>query len=149
MAVIPFGLVGAITGHWLMSIDLAALSMIGFFGLSGIVVNDSIILVSFYKELKRRGHPWRDSIVNAACLRLRAVLLTSLTTIGGLTPLMFGTSVQAQFLIPINAPARRLHCVALPCPRQGDTGRRHGPGYRVPSRVRPPTPEARRLRKGE
>ena len=101
MAVIPFGLVGAILGHWLMGIDLTILSMFGFFGLSGIVVNDSIILVSFYKEMKLRGRPWRDSIVDAACYRLRAVLLTSLTTIGGLTPLMFETSVQAQFLIPM------------------------------------------------
>ena len=101
MSVIPFGLVGAVFGHWLMGINLTVLSMLGFFGLSGIVVNDSIILVSFYKELKGRGLPWRDSIVDAACLRLRAVLLTSLTTIGGLTPLMFETSVQAQFLIPM------------------------------------------------
>ena len=101
MAVIPFGLVGAIVGHWLMGINLTILSLFGFFGLSGIVVNDSIILVSFYKELKRRGFPWRNSIVDAACFRLRAVLLTSLTTIGGLTPLMFETSVQAQFLIPM------------------------------------------------
>ena len=101
MAVIPFGLVGAIFGHWLMGINLTILSMFGFFGLSGIVVNDSIILVSFYKELKRRGYPWRNSVVDAACFRLRAVLLTSLTTIGGLTPLMFETSVQAQFLIPM------------------------------------------------
>ena len=101
MAVIPFGLVGAVFGHWAMGIDLTILSMFGFFGLSGIVVNDSIILVSFYKEMKRRGFPWRNSIVDAACFRLRAVLLTSLTTIGGLTPLMFETSVQAQFLIPM------------------------------------------------
>ena len=101
MAVIPFGLVGAVFGHWLMGINLTILSMFGFFGLSGIVVNDSIILVSFYKEMKRRGFPWRNSIVDAACFRLRAVLLTSLTTIGGLTPLMFETSVQAQFLIPM------------------------------------------------
>ena len=101
MSVIPFGLVGAVVGHWLMGIDLTILSMFGFFGLSGIVVNDSIILVSFYKEMKRRGFPWRNSIVDAACFRLRAVLLTSLTTIGGLTPLMFETSVQAQFLIPM------------------------------------------------
>ena len=101
MSVIPFGLVGAVFGHWLMGIDLTILSMFGFFGLSGIVVNDSIILVSFYKEMKRRGFPWRNSIVDAACFRLRAVLLTSLTTIGGLTPLMFETSVQAQFLIPM------------------------------------------------
>lgn len=101
MAVIPFGLVGAIFGHWLLGIDLTILSLFGFFGLSGIVVNDSIILVSFYKEMKRRGYPWRNSVVDAACFRLRAVLLTSLTTIGGLTPLMFETSVQAQFLIPM------------------------------------------------
>ena len=101
MSVIPFGLVGAIFGHWAMGIDLTILSLFGFFGLSGIVVNNSIILVSFYKELKRRGYPWRNSVVDAACFRLRAVLLTSLTTIGGLTPLMFETSVQAQFLIPM------------------------------------------------
>ena len=101
MSVIPFGLVGAVFGHWLLGIDLTILSMFGFFGLSGIVVNDSIILVSFYKEMKRRGYPWRNSVVDAACFRLRAVLLTSLTTIGGLTPLMFETSVQAQFLIPM------------------------------------------------
>ena len=101
MSVIPFGLVGAIFGHWVMGIDLTILSLFGFFGLSGIVVNNSIILVSFYKELKQRGTPWRDAIVDATCFRLRAVLLTSLTTIGGLTPLMFETSVQAQFLIPM------------------------------------------------
>ena len=101
MAVIPFGLVGAVFGHWVMGINLTILSLFGFFGLSGIVVNDSIILVSFYKEMKRRGFPWRNSVVDAACFRLRAVLLTSLTTIGGLTPLLFETSVQAQFLIPM------------------------------------------------
>ena len=101
MAVIPFGLVGAVFGHWVIGINLTILSLFGFFGLSGIVVNDSIILVSFYKEMKRRGFPWRNSVVDAACFRLRAVLLTSLTTIGGLTPLLFETSVQAQFLIPM------------------------------------------------
>ena len=101
MSVIPFGLVGAIVGHWLLGINLTVLSMFGFFGLSGIVVNDSIILVSFYKELKQAGMAWREAIVEAACRRLRAVLLTSLTTIGGLTPLMFETSVQAQFLVPM------------------------------------------------
>ena len=101
MSVIPFGLVGAVFGHWAMGINLTVLSLFGFFGLSGIVVNNSIILVSFYKEMKRRGLPWRNSIVDAACFRLRAVLVTSLTTIGGLTPLLFETSVQAQFLIPM------------------------------------------------
>ena len=101
MSVIPFGLIGAIFGHWLLGIDLTILSLFGLFGLAGIVVNDSIILIVSYKALKQSGAPWRQAIVDAACLRLRAVLLTSLTTIGGLTPLMFETSLQAQFLIPM------------------------------------------------
>ena len=101
MIAIPFGLVGALGGHYLLGVDLTILSLFGFFGLSGIVVNDSIILVTFFKELRERGMHYRDAIIEAACQRLRAVLLTSLTTIGGLTPLMFETSLQAQFLIPM------------------------------------------------
>jgi multidrug efflux pump subunit AcrB len=102
MSAIPFGIVGAITGHWLMCIDLTILSLFGLFGLSGIVVNDSIILVTFFKHLHEvKGMPVREALVEAACQRLRAVLLTSLTTIAGLTPLLFETSLQAQFLIPM------------------------------------------------
>jgi multidrug efflux pump subunit AcrB len=101
MSVIPFGIIGALLGHWLMGLDLTILSLFGLFGLSGIVVNDSIILVTFYKNQKERGVQWRQAIVEATCQRLRAVLLTSLTTIAGLTPLMFETSRQAQFLIPM------------------------------------------------
>ncbi len=101
MAAIPFGLVGALAGHFVWGIDLTILSLFGFFGLSGIVVNDSIILVTFFKELRTAGMAYRDAIIEAACLRLRAVLLTSLTTIGGLLPLLFETSLQAQFLIPM------------------------------------------------
>ena len=84
-----------------MGIDLTILSMFGFFGLAGIVVNDSIILVVFYKQLRESGMAVEEAVVNAACQRLRAVLLTSLTTIAGLTPLLFETSLQAQFLIPM------------------------------------------------
>ena len=101
MAIIPFGLTGALIGHWLMGIDLTILSLFGMFGLSGIVVNDSIILVTFYKELRDQGLATVDALIQAACLRLRAVLLTSLTTIAGLMPLLFETSYQAQFLIPM------------------------------------------------
>ncbi|MDY6993775.1 MAG: efflux RND transporter permease subunit, partial [Pseudomonadota bacterium] len=101
MSIIPFGLVGAIVGHWLMGLDLTILSLFGFFGLSGIVVNDSIVLITFYKQLRAEGMPIKDALVEAACQRLRAVLLTSLTTIFGLTPLLFETSLQAQFLIPM------------------------------------------------
>lgn len=103
MSAIPFGLIGAIVGHWVMGIDLTLLSLFGLFGLSGIVVNDSIILVTFYKHLREQGTPVQDAIIEAACQRLRAVLLTSLTTIGGLAPLLFETSLQAQFLIPMAA----------------------------------------------
>jgi multidrug efflux pump subunit AcrB len=101
MAIIPFGLVGAVAGHWVMGIDLTILSLFGLFGLSGIVVNDSIILLTFYRQLREAGHGVREAVVEAACRRLRAVLLTSLTTIAGLTPLLFETSLQAQFLIPM------------------------------------------------
>ena len=101
MMVIPFGICGAIFGHWLLGIDLTILSQFGMFGLSGIVINDSIILVTFYKQLRAKGMAIRDALVESACLRLRAVLLTSLTTIAGLTPLLFETSLQAQFLIPM------------------------------------------------
>jgi multidrug efflux pump subunit AcrB len=100
-SVIPFGIIGALLGHWIMGLDLTVLSLFGLFGLSGIVVNDSIILVIFYKQHKERGVAYRRAIVDATCQRLRAVLLTSLTTIAGLTPLMFETSRQAQFLIPM------------------------------------------------
>jgi multidrug efflux pump subunit AcrB len=101
MAIIPFGLIGALFGHWLMGLDVTILSLFGLFGLSGIVVNDSIILVTFYKRLRASRFAVNDALVEAACQRLRAVLLTSLTTIAGLTPLLFESSLQAQFLIPM------------------------------------------------
>ena len=101
MMAIPFGLIGALFGHWVMGIDLTILSLFGIFGLSGIVVNDSIILVTFFKHQREAGIETTQAIINAATQRLRAVLLTSLTTIAGLTPLLFETSMQAQFLIPM------------------------------------------------
>ncbi len=101
MSAIPFGIVGAIGGHWLLGIDLTVLSLFGLFGLSGIVINDSIILVTFYRHLRETGLAAREALIEAACQRLRAVLLTSLTTIAGLTPLLFERSLQAQFLIPM------------------------------------------------
>lgn len=101
MMAIPFGLIGAVLGHWWMGLDMTILSLFGFFGLSGIVVNDSIILVSFYKQLRESGLSVNQALEEAAVQRVRAVLLTSLTTIAGLTPLLFETSLQAQFLIPM------------------------------------------------
>jgi multidrug efflux pump subunit AcrB len=101
MSIIPFGIVGAVWGHVAMGQDVTLLSLFGFFGLSGIVVNDSIILLVFYRKLREQGMAVEGAIIEAACSRLRAVLLTSLTTIAGLSPLLFETSLQAQFLIPM------------------------------------------------
>ncbi len=101
MVAIPLGLVGAILGHWILGHDLTILSLFGLFGLSGIVINDSIILISTFKTYCEEGIAPKQAIIDASCRRLRAVLLTSLTTIAGLTPLMFESSLQAQFLIPM------------------------------------------------
>ena len=101
IAIIPLGFVGATLGHWLMGYDLTILSMMALVGLSGIVINDSIILVSTIDERLDRGEPMDDAIVDGTRDRLRAVILTSATTMGGLTPLMFERSLQAQFLIPM------------------------------------------------
>ena len=101
MAVIPFGVVGAVVGHLLLGFDLSILTLVGLLGLSGILVNDSIILVSTIDERISGGEATIPAIIGGGQDRLRAVLLTSLTTIGGLTPLLFETSLQAQFLIPM------------------------------------------------
>ena len=101
MIAIPMGLTGAILGHFFMGLDLTILSLFGLFGLSGIVVNDSIILMNEYRHLRHAGFEVQEAIIEASCRRLRAVALTSLTTIAGLTPLLFERSLQAQFLIPM------------------------------------------------
>ena len=101
MSVIPFGIVGMVLGHFLMGFDLTFLSMVGLLGLSGILVNNSIILISRIEERRKEGEALRDAVINGICDRFRAVTLTSLTTVLGLTPLLFETSVQAQFLLPM------------------------------------------------
>ncbi len=101
MAVIPFAFIGVCLAHLLTGFDLTILSMIGMIGLSGIVINDSIVLMVAIRDHEGDDTPFRDVVVDACCARLRAVLLTSLTTIGGLLPICFETSLQAQFLIPV------------------------------------------------
>lgn len=101
MSIIPFGFVGAVGGHYIMGFPLTIISMIGLLGLSGILVNDSIVLVARVKERLSNGDDLRTAAIGAGRDRFRAVLLTSLTTIGGLLPLVFETSRQAQFLIPM------------------------------------------------
>lgn len=101
MTIIPFGLTGAIFGHYIVGINLTMMSLFGFFGLSGIVVNDSIILVVLYRELKEAGMTTREALIEASVGRFRAVILTSLTTVAGLLPILMETSVNAAFLIPM------------------------------------------------
>lgn len=101
MTIIPFGITGAILGHYLMGFPLTILSLMGLLGLAGILVNDSIILVSRVDARLRTGERLADAAIGASCDRFRAVLLTSLTTVGGLIPLLFETSLQAQFLLPM------------------------------------------------
>jgi multidrug efflux pump subunit AcrB len=101
MAVIPFGFVGTVLGHMVMGFDITILSLVSLLGLSGILVNDSIIMVTTIDQRRAAGEAPLDAIVNGSVDRLRAVLLTSLTTIGGLTPLLFETNIQAQFLQPM------------------------------------------------
>jgi multidrug efflux pump subunit AcrB len=101
MSIIPLGFVGAVIGHLLLGYDLTVLSLIAMVGLSGIVVNDSIILVRTIDERITAGEPVFEAIIDGTKDRLRAVILTSATTIGGLTPLLFETSLQARFLIPM------------------------------------------------
>ncbi|MDA8539816.1 efflux RND transporter permease subunit [Alphaproteobacteria bacterium] len=101
MSVIPFGLIGMVTGHYVQGFDLTFLSLVGLLGLSGILVNNSIILISRIDERQNDGEGLREAVINGICDRLRAVTLTSMTTVLGLAPLLFETSVQAQFLLPM------------------------------------------------
>lgn len=101
MTAIPFGLIGAIAGHMLMGLDLSVLSLLGVVALSGVVVNDSLVLVDFVNRFREEGHSVLEAARVAGLERFRPILLTSLTTFAGLTPLMLERSVQAQFLIPM------------------------------------------------
>ncbi len=99
MSVIPFGLVGVIWGHWVWDVPLSIFSVVGMMGMTGIIINDSIVLISTIDEYAdRRG--LIPAIVDAAADRLRPILLTTLTTVLGLAPLLYETSRQAQFLKP-------------------------------------------------
>ncbi len=102
MGVIPFGVVGAIVGHIIIDMPLNFLSFLGIIALSGVVVNDSIILLDFINRSKQKTS-LIESVMNAGTARFRAILLTSITTFIGLLPIMLETSLQARFLIPMAA----------------------------------------------
>lgn len=103
MSVIPFGIIGALLGHYMMGIPISILSVFGILALSGVVVNDSLVLVCGVNDLQDEGKPLHEAVALAGKNRFRAILLTSLTTFFGLAPLLMETEVQAQFLKPMAA----------------------------------------------
>jgi len=101
MSAIPFGMVGAVIGHLIMGLNLSLLSLFGIVGLAGVVVNDSLVLVHATNRIREQGVSPREAITQGGALRFRAIILTSLTTFAGLTPMILERSLQAQFLIPM------------------------------------------------
>ncbi|SEK83340.1 Multidrug efflux pump subunit AcrB [Atopomonas hussainii] len=100
MAVIPFGFAGAIFGHGLMGLPISLLSMFGMLAMTGIVVNDSLVLITHFNQHYRAGMGLREALINSASSRFRAIFLTTVTTVCGLLPLLSETSEQAQYLKP-------------------------------------------------
>jgi multidrug efflux pump subunit AcrB len=101
MSAIPFGVVGAAWGHAILGMDLTIMSMFGVVALTGVVVNDSLVMVDFINRQRDSGLPVNRAIREAGGARFRPILLTSVTTFAGLSPILFEKSLQAQFLIPM------------------------------------------------
>lgn len=101
MTAIPLGLIGAVTGHFIMGIPLTILSIFGIIGLAGVVINNSLVMVDVYNEHIGDGMDVREAVILGTKQRFRPILLTSLTTFLGVYPLIMETSLQAQFLIPL------------------------------------------------
>jgi multidrug efflux pump subunit AcrB len=100
MSVIPFGFVGAAIGHLIMDLPLSILSFFGMLALTGVVVNDSLVMMTRYNQTRKEGNTVHQALLSAGVGRFRAIFLTTVTTVAGLTPLMSETSEQAQYLIP-------------------------------------------------
>lgn len=101
MSVIPFGVLGAVVGHWIMGMDLTIMSILGMLALVGVLVNDSLVLVDYINQKRSEGMALLEAVSTAGAARFRPVMLTSITTFFGLLPLLFEESTQAQFLIPM------------------------------------------------
>ena len=101
LLIIPFGIIGAMIGHWIMGVSLTFMSLLGMLALMGVLVNDSLVLVDYINKKCAEGMQAIDAVVTAGAARFRPVMLTSLTTFFGLLPLLFEKETQAQFLIPM------------------------------------------------
>ncbi|HBR97446.1 MAG TPA: acriflavin resistance protein [Gammaproteobacteria bacterium] len=101
MSIIPFSLTGAVWGHFLLGMDLSMMSTFGIIAAAGVVINDSLVMTDYVNQLRRRGVDTTQAVIDAGCARFRPVLLTSITTFCGVTPIMFESSLQAHFVIPM------------------------------------------------
>jgi multidrug efflux pump subunit AcrB len=101
LAAIPFGIVGAVAGHMIMGFGLSIISLLGMLALSGVVINDALVLIDYANRKRREGMAAREAIVAAATRRLRPIMMTTLTTFLGLAPMILETSRQARFMIPM------------------------------------------------
>lgn len=101
MSVIPFGMIGAVIGHWILGMPISVLSLFGIIALAGVVVNDSLVMVDYVNQSRREGVPLRKAVQDAGSARFRAIILTSLTTFFGLLPIVLEKSLQAKMVIPM------------------------------------------------
>ena len=103
LAAVPLGMIGAVAGHMILGLSMGIWSMYGLVGVSGVVVNDSLMMIKFINDLRASGIPARDAIIRGAKDRFRPILLTSITTFVGVAPIVFETSTHAQHLVPLAA----------------------------------------------
>ncbi|MFB9217875.1 efflux RND transporter permease subunit [Vibrio sinaloensis] len=122
MSVIPFSLTGAIWGHYWFGLDLSMMSTFGLIAAAGVVVNDSLVMTDYVNKLRHEGVAIKEAVIEAGCSRFRAITLTSITTFVGVLPIMFETSLQAKFVIPMAVAlgfsvlfATLLTLVLVPC----------------------------------
>ena len=101
MSVIPFSFTGAIWGHFFFGLDLSMMSTFGLIAAAGVVINDSLVMTDFVNQRRAQGYSVREAVLEAGCARFRAITLTSITTFAGVLPIMFESSLQAAFVIPM------------------------------------------------
>ncbi|MCC2617556.1 efflux RND transporter permease subunit [Aestuariibacter halophilus] len=101
MSVIPFSFTGAIWGHFFFGIDMSMMSLFGLIAAAGVVINDSLVMTDYVNRARKEGFSIKDAVVEGGCARFRAITLTSITTFVGVLPIMFETSLQARFVIPM------------------------------------------------
>ncbi|MCG7499783.1 efflux RND transporter permease subunit [Vibrio sp. Of7-15] len=122
MSIIPFSLTGAIWGHYWFGLDISMMSTFGLIAAAGVVINDSLVMTDYINQARARGVAMKEAVIEAGCARFRAITLTSITTFVGVLPIMFETSLQAKFVIPMAVAlgfavlfATLLTLVLVPC----------------------------------